>query len=139
MIQFRNRSKSNRNALFVSRDLQPAVLNRAVHKQSLSNTVLITVWRLQLSHVIVQCPVMSQIRSYPEHVTFIYSVTIRNFNKKLAPWPYTPAGYQSGISLIFRKNSLELGPEKYFRLIMIRVTMNTGEKWFPGKLLKFLT
>ena len=54
----RDHLKSNRiNALFVSRDLQPAVLNRAVHKQSLSNTVLITVWRLELSHVIVQCPV----------------------------------------------------------------------------------
>ena len=38
----RDHLKSNRIALFVSRDLQPAVLNRAVHKQSLSNTVLIT-------------------------------------------------------------------------------------------------
>ena len=67
----RDHLKSNRIALFVSRDLQPAVLNRAVHKQSLSHTVLITVWRLELSHVI-DCPVMSQIRSYPEHVTFIF-------------------------------------------------------------------
>ena len=50
----RDHLKSNRIALFVSRDLQPAVLNRAVHKQSLSNTVLITVWRLELRHVIVQ-------------------------------------------------------------------------------------
>ena len=50
----RDHLKSNRIDLFVSRDLQPAVLNRAVHKQSLSNTVLITVWRLELSHVIVQ-------------------------------------------------------------------------------------
>ena len=50
----RDHLKSNRNALFVSRDLQPAVLNRAVGKQSLSNTVLITVWRLELSHEIVQ-------------------------------------------------------------------------------------
>ena len=33
----RDHLKSNRNALFVSRDLQPVVLNRAVHKQSLSN------------------------------------------------------------------------------------------------------
>ena len=49
----RDHLKANRNALFVSRDLQPAVLNRVVCKQSLSSTVLITVWRLELSHVIV--------------------------------------------------------------------------------------
>ena len=61
----RDHLKSNRNALFVSRDLQPAVLNRAVHKQSLSNTVLITVWRLELSHVIVQCPVSVTMSNEP--------------------------------------------------------------------------
>ena len=63
--------KANRNALFVSLYLQPEVLNRVkvVRKQSLSSTVLITVWRLAES---CDCPVMSQIRSYPEHVTFIF-------------------------------------------------------------------
>ena len=67
----RDHLKANRNALFVSRDLQPEVLNRVkvVRKQSLSSTVLITVWRLAESR---DCPVMSQIRSYPEHVTFIF-------------------------------------------------------------------
>ena len=50
----RDHLKANRNALFVSRDLQLAVLNRVVCKQSLSSTVLITVWRLELIHVIVQ-------------------------------------------------------------------------------------
>ena len=50
----RDHIKANRNALFVSHDLEPAVLNRVVRKQSLSSTVLITVWRLKLSHVIVQ-------------------------------------------------------------------------------------
>ena len=34
--------KANRNALFVSRDLEPAVLNRVVRKQSLCSKVLIT-------------------------------------------------------------------------------------------------
>ena len=53
----------------MSRDLQPAVFNRVARKQALFSTVLITVWRLELSHVIA---VMSQIRSYPEHVTFIF-------------------------------------------------------------------
>ena len=38
----------------MSRDLQPAVLNRVVRKQALSSTVLITVCGLELSHVIVQ-------------------------------------------------------------------------------------
>ena len=50
----RDHLKANRNALFVSRDLHPAVLNGVGRKQSLSSTVLITVWRLELSHVIVQ-------------------------------------------------------------------------------------
>ena len=78
----RDHLKSNRIALFVSRDLQPAVLNRAVHKQSLSNTVLITVWRLAESR---DCPVMSQIRSYPEHVTFIFRYKVSISKDKMSP------------------------------------------------------
>ena len=57
-----------------SRDLQPEVLNKGVRKQALSSTVLITVWRLELSHVIA---VMSLLSSYPnpEHVTFIFRIS----------------------------------------------------------------
>ena len=59
-----------------SRDLQPEVLNKVVRKQALSSTVLITVWRLELSHVIA---VMSLLSSYsypnPKHVTFIFRIS----------------------------------------------------------------
>ena len=47
------------------------MLNKVVRKQALSSTVLITVWRLELSHVIA---VMSLLSSYsypnPKHVTY---------------------------------------------------------------------
>ena len=56
-----------------------------------------------------------------------------------SPASYTPAGYQLGISFIFRKNSRELGPEKYYRLIMIRVTRTLEKGGFQEKLLKCLT
>ena len=61
----RDHLKANRNALFVSRDLQTAELNRVVRKQPLSSTELITVWRLELSHVIVYSPVWSHMRKLP--------------------------------------------------------------------------
>ena len=44
------------------------------------------------------------------------------------------AGYQSGISLIFRKNSRGLGPKKYVRLIMIRVTWTLEKSSFQENL-----